>query len=133
MIELGNTGREERGPARPHIGVVYAGGTISSIQTKYGYREGGHVRDLVDILQERYPDFVSGRFTLGQPQVAYNGLSENMLEQDREHLTDVLEEMVDRGSYNAILVTHGTDSFELSAKHARQRESLLRKIQAKGV
>jgi len=133
MVELETTGREETSPRRPHIGVVYAGGTISSIQTRFGYREGGHIRNLVEILQDRHPDFVANRFTLGQPQIAYTGLSENMTEQNRQNLTDILEGMVDSGSYDAVLVTHGTDSFELSAKFAKQRESLIRKIRAKGV
>ena len=129
MIELGITRSEEMNPERPHIGVVYAGGTISSIQTKFGHREGGHVRELIDILQEKYPDFVENRFTIGPPQVAYTGLSENIIENDRKHITDVIESMVDSGLYTGILVTHGTDSLELTAKYIKERESLFKKIQ----
>lgn len=36
-----------------NIEVIYAGGTISSLVTSAGYREGGHVVDLMGLLRER--------------------------------------------------------------------------------
>ena len=133
MVEHGAVGAEERDRHIPHIGVAYAGGTISSIQTKFGYREGGHVRDLVGILQDTHPTFVSGRFTIGQPRVVFTGLSENIIEENRIHLDDTLEEMVDSGEYDAIIVPHGTDSFGLTAQHTNRRVSLIRKVIARGM
>lgn len=133
MIELGIPRSEEMNPAKPHIGVLYAGGTISSIQTSDGSRAGGQVRELIDILQDTFPDYVAGRFTLGHPRVAYTGLSENIVEQDRKQITEVIDSMVDSGLYTSIVVTHGTDSMELTAKYIKKHESLFKKIKNKGI
>lgn len=118
----------------PHVGVVYAGGTISSIQTKFGYREGGHIRNLMEMLQERNPMFINGRFTLGEPRVVFTGLSENMTRKDRKTMKQTLTEMVDSGEYTSIVVTHGTDSLDETARLdlAKDKE-FMEKLRAAGV
>lgn len=118
----------------PHVGVVYAGGTISSVQTKFGYREGGHVRNLMEMLQERNPNFINGRFTLGEPRVVFTGLSENMTQKDRKTMKQTLTEMVDSGEYTSIVVTHGTDSLDETARLdlAKDKE-FIKKLHAAGV
>lgn len=80
---------------RANIEVVYAGGTISSFATPGGYREGGHVVDLVGKLGEKIPDF-KDRFALGQTQVAYTGLSENMDESYWESIEGATTQALNR-------------------------------------
>jgi len=41
----------------PLIEIIYAGGTISSLATPEGHREGGHVVDLTAELSNRIPGF----------------------------------------------------------------------------
>lgn len=116
----------------PHIGICDAGGTISSIMVFGGYRIGAE-RNLMGMLQERDPSFIDGRFTIGETIVAFRGLSENMTDQDRDNLGLILEDMVDKGKYNSIVVTHGTDSLELTLKKLKERKSLINKINEKGI
>jgi L-asparaginase/Glu-tRNA(Gln) amidotransferase subunit D len=99
---------------KPGIEVIYAGGTISSLATPDGYREGGHVVDLIGQLEEHAPGF-KDKITLGEAQVAYTGLSENL---DKECLAQIDQKAsaaLDR-SPHAALVTHGTDSMEQTAR-----------------
>lgn len=132
LIERYDKGRSEIAATVPHIGVVDAGGTISSIMVSDGYRIGAE-RDLMGMLQVRTPSFVAGRFTIGETIVAFRGLSENMTDYDRDTLGLILENMVDNGKYNSIVVTHGTDSMELTLKKLIERKSLIYKIKNKGM
>lgn len=77
--------RETLPHPRTRVEVVYAGGTISSLATTQGYREGGHVVDLVGRLEEKLPNFREG-FEVGKAEVAYTGLSENMDEEYWEQI-----------------------------------------------
>jgi L-asparaginase/Glu-tRNA(Gln) amidotransferase subunit D len=97
------------------IGVVYAGGTISSLATPQGYREGGHAVDLVGKLEKRIPNFKKN-FELGGTEVAYTGLSENM---DPEYLTKITSATINALNMGnkAVVITHGTDSMEQTAQH----------------
>ncbi len=124
---------ESRSRTRPHIGVAYGGGTISSLQTKFGHREGGHPKDLIAILQEKDPNFVQDRFTLGQPRIVFTGLSENLTNEERGQIGDDIEDMVDSREYDSIVLTHGTDSMEKTIRALRNRKSLMDKIKAKGM
>lgn len=116
----------------PHIGICDAGGTISSVMASGGYRVGAQ-RDLMGMLQIQNPSFVAGRFTIGETIVAFKGLSENMTDQDRDKLGFILENMVDNGKYTSIVVTHGTDSMELTLKKLKERKSLINKLREKGM
>jgi len=98
----------------PRIEVVYAGGTISSLATPEGYREGGHVVDLLGQLAEKSPQ-LKGRFTLGNAEVAYTGLSENMDENYWRQIESIVSGALQR-SPDAVLITHGTDSMEQTAR-----------------
>lgn len=99
---------------RPRIEVVYAGGTISSLATSEGYREGGHAVDLVGQLEQHIPDFTDA-ITLGEASVAYTGLSENI---DERYLIQIVDEVAAAlaRSPHSVIVTHGTDSMEQTAR-----------------
>lgn len=116
---MSNEIREPLPNQRVNIEVVYAGGTISSFATPGGYREGGHVVDLVGKLQEKIPDF-GKRFALGQTQVAYTGLSENIDENYWEGIEAATTHALDRNP-RAVLITHGTDSMEQTAKRLQRK------------
>jgi L-asparaginase/Glu-tRNA(Gln) amidotransferase subunit D len=105
--------------AKPVIEVVYAGGTISSLATLQGYREGGHVVDLVGQLEEHIPGF-KDKIILGATEVAYTGLSENIDERYFDDIGRKVSEALDR-SPHSIIVTHGTDSMEQTARAFQAR------------
>ncbi len=98
----------------PVVDVIYAGGTISSLATAEGYREGGHVMDLVGQLSQHRPGF-QDTVNLGVTSVAYTGLSENL---DEEALKGIEQKVDDALSRNpdVIAMTHGTDSLEQTAR-----------------
>lgn len=102
---------------RARIGVVYAGGTISSLATPQGYREDGHSVDLVDRLEERVRNFKNS-FELGGTQVAYTGLSENMDEGYWQNITSATKDSLQRNK--AVVITHGTDCMEQTARHLQK-------------
>lgn len=104
---------------RPTIEVIYAGGTISSLATAAGYREGGHEVDLVSKLEEHSPDY-QPVFDLGHKEVAYTGLSENMDEAYLEVIDSKVDEAMSRDP-QGIFMTHGTDSLEQTARHLRKK------------
>lgn len=93
--------------------IIYAGGTISSLATPQGYREGGHAVDLLGELYLRNPH-LKDNLQLGKTEVAFTGLSENM----DENYWDGIESMVERAlerNPKTIIITHGTDSMEQTA------------------
>lgn len=98
------------------IAVVYAGGTISSLATSAGYREGGHVVDLVGLLKEKNPNL--DNFIIDKTEVAYTGLSENIDEKYWEKIEEVIRKVWNKNT-NAIIVTHGTDSMEQTARRLK--------------
>ena len=110
---------KERLQHKTRIEMVYAGGTISSLATPQGHREGGHVVDLVGRLQDRFTDF-GDSFDLGEAQVAYTGLSENM---DEDYWNSIETSVLGALSKNpnAIIITHGTDSMEQTARYLQRR------------
>src|ERR1035437_3278532 len=101
------------------VEVVYAGGTISSVATPEGHREGGYRVDLLVLLAERHPGFLA-RFCFGKTVTAYVGLSENMSFAYWEAIDKKVAEALARNPH-AVLVTHGTDSMEQTAGHLRAR------------
>lgn len=111
--------RETLPHPRTRVEVVYAGGTISSLATTQGYREGGHVVDLVGRLEEKLPNFREG-FEVGKAEVVYTGLSENMDEEYWEQIEGGVTTALDRDP-NAVLITHGTDSMEQTARRLQRR------------
>lgn len=105
--------------------MVYAGGTISSLMTSGGYREGGHVIDFASKLQERFPDFTS-QYEVIATKVAYTGLSENI---DLDYLCDIANAVreVLKTNPQSIILTHGTDSMEQTAEFLQNElEELLK-------
>lgn len=133
MFERADNIKEEVLSSVPHIGVVYAGGTISSLKTEQGYREGGHTRNLMEMLQEHDPEFISGRFTLGEPVIVFTGLSENMTLNHRNRIKNTLVQMIDSGGYQSIVLTHGTDSLEQTVKDINEDKEIKEKLQIKGM
>jgi L-asparaginase/Glu-tRNA(Gln) amidotransferase subunit D len=104
---------------KPTVGVVYAGGTISALATAAGYREGGHVVDLVGQLEEHIPGS-KDKVTLSEAKVAYTGLSENMSEKYLDAIGAAVEEALQQDPHS-IVVTHGTDSMEQTARYLQKR------------
>jgi L-asparaginase/Glu-tRNA(Gln) amidotransferase subunit D len=98
----------------PLVEVIYAGGTISSLATAEGYREGGHVMDLVGQLGQHYPGFQDS-VTIGNTAVAYTGLSENLDEEALQDIEEKVDEALSRDP-DVIAMTHGTDSLEQTAR-----------------
>lgn len=100
---------------KPSIEIIYAGGTISSLATPEGHRAGGHSLDLLAKLEERSSQFKPA-FEVGNKEVAYTGLSENM---DPDHWRAIDEKVADALTRDpkSIVITHGTDSMEQTARH----------------
>ncbi|MES2970935.1 MAG: asparaginase domain-containing protein [Patescibacteria group bacterium] len=112
----------------PTIEVVYAGGTISSFATTEGYREGGHVVDLVGEISQRVPYFEE-RFSIGHKEVAFTGLSENVEPKDWDVIEEKVIEALERDP-RGVIVTFGTDGMEQLARrldNEKVREILTRK------
>ncbi len=105
-------------PSTKNIEIVYAGGTISSLVTPEGYREGGHAVDLVARLEARAPNLKED-FMIGNTSVAYRGLSENIDEEYWEKIEYFIRKALDRNP-KTILVTHGTDSMEQTARRLKR-------------
>ena len=97
--------------------IIYAGGTISAIATADGYREGGHVIDLVAELARLMPDF-KDRFNVGHPAVAFTGLSEDIEPKHWLAIEKAVSEALSRKP-QAIIITHGTDSMAQTAQFLR--------------
>ena len=104
---------------RTRVEVIYAGGTISSLATAGGYREGGHVVDLVGGLEERIPGFTKN-FQIGNRQVAYTGLSENMDEEYWNEIEGATQRAINNDP-NGVVITHGTDSMEQTSRRLQRR------------
>lgn len=117
--KLGNIDRNPQ-----TIEVVYAGGTISSMATTEGHREGGYAQDLVELLREHSPE-LDLAIELGDKQYAYTGLSENLTREDQERIAGSVAEGIEKDS-NGVFVSHGTDSLEQTALllHERFDENL---------
>ncbi len=121
---------KERLPSlRTRVEIIYAGGTISSLATPAGHREGGHVVDLVSRLEGQRPGFTS-RFDLGQPQVAYTGLSENIGESELLRMEEAIDSVLTNNPI-AILMSFGTDFAEQAAKRFQNKYQEL--LKQKGV
>lgn len=119
MITLMNEIRERLPHPKTRIEIIYAGGTISALATPQGYREGGHVVDLISRLEERQPGFIQ-RFDLGQPQVTYTGLSENIGESDLVWMENAIDTAL-ANNPDSILMSFGTDFAEQAAKRFQNK------------
>lgn len=111
--------KEELGDNKTRVEVIYAGGTISSLAVPAGYREGGHVVDLLGKLEERQPGSTN-RFNLGEPQVAYTGLSENIEEENLVTMEAAIDTALSRNP-KSILMSFGTDFAEQAAKRFQKK------------
>jgi len=112
---------------RKKIEIIYAGGTISSLTTSQGYREGGHVMDLMGIFEKKMP-YLKSMVFIGTPIVAFTGLSENIIQKNWKKMEQCVLRCIEKHP-DGILITHGTDSMEQTAKYldARLRPLLLSK------
>ncbi|MBP9669913.1 asparaginase [Candidatus Woesebacteria bacterium] len=112
-----------------NIGIVYAGGTISSLATKGGYRIGGIKVDLIHELQNHLAKPLSN-IIIASSSFAYTGLSENITTTHQSLIARKVEEGL-RGGSHGVVVTHGTDSMEHTARYLQSNfgEKLVTKNQ----
>jgi len=110
-----NSNPESLANPMPTIEIIYAGGTIASFATPGGYREGGHDVDLVTELAKHLPEF-NPDFEVGHKQTAYTGLSENMTAEYWSAIDCAVTDALTRNP-RGIMLTHGTDSMEQTARH----------------
>ena len=101
------------------VEIVYAGGTISSLATSGGYREGGHKVDLLKLLEDRLPG-VTKDVEISGTDFAYLGLSENIDFHYWKEIEKKVKEALARNP-KTIIVTHGTDSMEHTAKYLQNK------------
>ncbi|MFO0970862.1 MAG: asparaginase domain-containing protein [Candidatus Saccharimonadales bacterium] len=99
----------------PRIEVVYAGGTISSITTDAGHREGGHEQDLIVLLKEHSDTTATLGIEIGARAFVYTGLSENLTREDQLHIAEQVGISIAGEESDGVLVSHGTDSLEQTA------------------
>jgi L-asparaginase/Glu-tRNA(Gln) amidotransferase subunit D len=111
--------REAAPAPKPLVQVVYAGGTISSLATAAGYREGGHVVDLLGRLEQHRPG-AGERLLLGKATVAYTGLSENIDEAAWDRIAQQTGTALEHHAWG-VVITHGTDSMEQTARRLQAR------------
>jgi L-asparaginase/Glu-tRNA(Gln) amidotransferase subunit D len=111
------------------VALVFAGGTISSLPNKVGALVGGKVFNLLEKLIETLPGSFSN-FNITKAQIAYSGLSENMMESDHKKLITSVSELVDNG-VSKVVITHGTDAMEQTAKILSK--SLEKKLSRKNI
>jgi len=103
------------------IVIIYAGGTISSLKTKQGYREGNHFIDLMSELQKRNPLALIG-IDLVNSYISFNGLSENINYKEWRKIGQKIKRAAQLRP-DAIIITHGTDSMEQTARYLQQKYS----------
>lgn len=99
--------------------IVFAGGTISAKVNKEGAHVGGHVFNLLENLQEKVEGSIKN-INITKSEIVYSGLSENMTRKEFNNLTKKIIEIIKTG-VKKIIVTHGTDNMEHSAKYLRKK------------
>jgi L-asparaginase/Glu-tRNA(Gln) amidotransferase subunit D len=97
------------------VEIIYAGGTISSLMTDKGYREGGHKIDLVSLLKDHTSTKVQDIVT-SKPYFAYLGLSENINYSLLSKIEKKVRLALGKPS-SATIITYGTDSMEHAARY----------------
>lgn len=98
------------------IGIVYVGGTISSFATDRG-RMGGRKVDLIKELRTHNPAVKA--VCLDSQQFAYLGLSENITSEHWAAIAEAVQRVLPNLP-SAVLVTHGTDSMEQTARYLKR-------------
>ncbi len=96
------------------VALVFAGGTISSLPNKVGALVGGKVFNLLEKLTNILPGSFKN-YNITKAQIAYTGLSENMMEQDHKKLITAVANLIKSG-VSKIVITHGTDAMEQTAR-----------------
>jgi len=107
-------------PPAEAVDIIYGGGTITSVVGLDGAREGEHSFHLTGILEERDPETADLVSFAKDQKVAFTGLSENMTPEVQAGIGDQVEASLDVGT-TGVLVTHGTDSMEQTAKYLFNR------------
>lgn len=101
------------------VAVVLAGGTISSLPNSSGALVGGKVFNLLERLIEALPGSFNN-FNITKAAVAYRGLSENMMPKDHEMVLSSIKTVIKAG-VRKVVVTHGTDSMEQTARFVHKK------------
>lgn len=101
------------------VAIIFCGGTISSVANTKGLRIGGKAFDLLEKLAEVMPGSYRS-LNITKSDIVYDGFSENMTDETRKKLLEVVVKNVDQG-VSRIVITHGTDSMEHTARFL-QRE-----------
>ena len=99
------------------IEVIYAGGASTISATSEGYIASGRAYNLIGLLEERFPDFELD-LNWGRKQVAYNGLSENIVAAQWTTIDDEITSALDNRP-KSVLITYGTDGMEQFVRHLR--------------
>lgn len=102
------------------VDIIYGGGTITSVVNLEGAREGDHSFHLTPILEERDPETTDLVGLVGNQAVPFTGLSENMTTEVQTLIGDAVEAALTAGT-TGVLVTHGTDSMEQTARYLHGR------------
>lgn len=103
------------------VTIVFCGGTISSVSNSKGVRISGKVFDLLEKLAEIMPGSYKS-LNITKSDIVFDGFSENMTNMTREKLLDTVSKNIDQG-ISRIVVTHGTDSMEQTARFLQKRLS----------
>ena len=107
--------------------LLFAGGTISSLARKDGALVGGHVFNLIEKLSEKSPGSFKD-LNITKSDIIFSGLSENIV--SSIHTTiwhSVIKILISKPS--RIVITHGTDSLEQTARFLEKK---LRSYRKKG-
>lgn len=96
------------------VAIIFAGGTISSLANSEGTRISGKVFDLLEKLNENAPGSYKN-LNVTKSEVIYSGFSENMTKKDHQNILKIINKTLDNG-ISRIVVTHGTDSMEQTAR-----------------
>lgn len=101
------------------VAIIFAGGTISSIADDRGVRVSGKEFELLEKLNLN----ASGSYknlNVTKSEIVYSGFSENMTSQHHHIILNSVNAHLNVG-YSRIVITHGTDSMEQTARFLHKK------------
>lgn len=101
------------------VSIIFCGGTISSVANNQGLRISGKAFNLLEKLAEIMPGSYK-TLNITKSNIVYDGFSENMTDKIREELVKTVVKNIDDGM-SRIVITHGTDSMEHTARYLEKR------------